>query len=111
MIQSQINRNIRLDLADAILLAKLKKISHLPRLPTAPVWQSLCNRGFAGSAGASCRRRPPVGAKLDLDEDSILLLQMIPLVAALMTVFQLTQRCIVSMKFAGVRYNPESVGS
>lgn len=41
MIQSQINRNIRLDLADAILLskAKKKKISHLPRLPTAPVWQ------------------------------------------------------------------------
>ena len=48
-------------------------------MPTAPVWQSLCNRGFAGSAGASCRRRPPVGAKLDLDEDAILLLQMIPL--------------------------------
>ncbi|STJ82261.1 cyanate hydratase [Escherichia coli] len=39
MIQSQINRNIRLDLADAILLSKAKKISHLPRLPTAPVWQ------------------------------------------------------------------------
>lgn len=35
MIQSQINRNIRLDLADAILLSKAKK----PRLPTAPVWQ------------------------------------------------------------------------
>lgn len=38
MIQSQINRNIRLDLADAILLSKLKR-SHLPRLPTVPVWQ------------------------------------------------------------------------
>jgi hypothetical protein len=37
MIQSQINRNIRLDLADAILLSKA--ISHLPRLPTVPVWQ------------------------------------------------------------------------
>lgn len=39
MIQSQINRNIRLDLADAILLSKAKKISHLPRLPTVLVWQ------------------------------------------------------------------------
>lgn len=39
MIQSQINRNIRLDLADAILLSKAKKDLSLPRLPTAPVWQ------------------------------------------------------------------------
>ncbi len=75
MIQSQINRNIRLDLADPFCSAKLKKISHLPRLPTVPSGRSLCNRGFAGSAGASCRPARLVGAKLDLDEDSILLLQ------------------------------------
>ncbi len=111
MIQSQINRNIRLDLADAICSAKLKKISHLPRLPTVPVCRSLRNRGFAGAASASCRRRRLVGAKLDLDEDAILLLQMIHCVAALMTVFQPTQRCIVSRNVAGVRHNPESVGS
>ncbi len=58
MIQSQINRNIRLDLADAILLSKAKK-----------------DLSFAEIADAARL----VGAKLDLDEDSILLLQMIPL--------------------------------
>ncbi|EEY2485778.1 cyanase [Escherichia coli] len=58
MIQSQINRNIRLDLADAILLSKAKK-----------------DLSFAEIADAARL----VGAKLDLDEDAILLLQMIPL--------------------------------
>lgn len=39
MIQSQINRNIRLDLADAILLSKAKKDLSFAGLPTVPVWQ------------------------------------------------------------------------
>lgn len=39
MIQSQINRDIRLALADQILLSKAKKISRLPNLRTAPAYQ------------------------------------------------------------------------
>ncbi len=98
MIQSQINRNIRLDLADAILLSKAKRSLICRDCRRHRSGRSLCDRGFAGSAGASCRRRPPGRGEADLDEDAILLLQMIHCVAALMTVFQPTQRCIVSMK-------------
>lgn len=65
MIQSQINRNIRLDLADAILLSKAKKdLSFAEIADGTGSGRSLRNRGFAGSAGASCRRRRQVGAKL-----------------------------------------------
>ena len=38
MIQSQINRNIRLDLADAILLSKAKKDLSFAEI-AVPVWQ------------------------------------------------------------------------
>lgn len=79
MIQSQINRNIRLDLADAILLSKAKKISHLPRLPTAPGWQAFVTAALLGQQALPADAARTVGAKLDLDEDAILLLQMIPL--------------------------------
>lgn len=79
MIQSQINRNIRLDLADAILLSKAKKISHLPRLPTVRSGRSLRNAALLGQQALPADAARLVGAKLDLDEDAILLLQMIPL--------------------------------
>ena len=68
MIQSQINRNIRLDLADAILLSKAKKDLSFAEIADG-----------TGLAEAFVTAARLVGAKLDLDEDSILLLQMIPL--------------------------------
>ncbi len=100
MIQSQINRNIRLDLADAILLSKAKKdLSFAEIADGTGLAEAFVTAALLGQQALPADAARLVGAKLDLDEDSILLLQMIPLrVAALMTVFQLTQRCIVSMK-------------
>ncbi len=71
MIQSQINRNIRLILPMPFCSAKLKKISHLPRFRRHRAGRSLCDRGFAGSAGVPADAARQVGAKLDLDEDAI----------------------------------------
>ncbi len=61
MIQSQINRNIRLDLADVrFLLSKAKKdLSFARDCRRYRSGRSLRNRGFAGAASAYCRRRPP----------------------------------------------------
>lgn len=39
MIQSQINRNIRLDLADAILLSKAKKALSFAEIADGTGWQ------------------------------------------------------------------------
>lgn len=80
MIQSQINRNIRLDLADAILLSKAKRdvsfaeIADGTGLAEAFVTAALLGQQFLPADAARL-----VGAKLDIDEDSILLLTMIPL--------------------------------
>lgn len=99
MIQSQINRNIRLDLADAILLSKAKKdLSFAEIADGTGLAEAFVTAALLGQQALPADAARLVGAKLDLDEDSILLLQMIHCVAALMTVFQLTQRCIVSMK-------------
>ena len=99
MIQSQINRNIRLDLADAILLSKAKKdLSFAEIADGTGLAEAFVTAALLGQQALPADAARLVGAKLDLDEDAILLLQMIPCVAALMTVFQLTQRCIVSMK-------------
>jgi len=73
MIQSQINRNIRLDLADAILLSKAKKDLSFAEIADG----TGLAEAFVTAALLDAARL--VGAKLDLDEDSILLLQMIPL--------------------------------
>lgn len=59
MIQSQINRNIRLDLADAILLSKAKKDLSFAEIADGTGLAEAFVTGFAGAAGASCRRRPP----------------------------------------------------
>ncbi len=99
MIQSQINRNIRLDLADAILLSKLKKISPFAEIADGTgLGRSLRNRGFAGAASASCRRRPPGRGEAGSRRRRHLLLQMIPLRGCIDDRIQPTQRCIVSMK-------------
>ena len=88
MIQSQINRNIRLDLADAILLSKAKKdLSFAEIADGTGLAEAFVTAALLGQQALPADAARLVGAKLDLDED-----------AALMTVFQLTQRCIVSMK-------------
>ena len=75
MIQSQINRNIRLDLADAILLSKAKKdLSFAEIADGTGLAEAFVTAALLGQHAARL-----VGAKLDLDEDAILLLQMIPL--------------------------------
>ncbi|MEI6977971.1 cyanate hydratase, partial [Escherichia coli] len=79
MIKSQINRNIRLDLADAILLSKAKK--HLSFAEIADA--TGLAEAFVTPALLGQQAHPPdaargVGANQDLDEDSNLLLQMIP---------------------------------
>ena len=67
MIQSQINRNIRLDLADAILLSKAKKDLSFAEIADGT--------GLAEAFVTAAL----LGQQALLDEDSILLLQMIPL--------------------------------
>ncbi len=60
MIQSQINRNIRLDLADAILLSKAKKdLSFAEIADGTGLAEAFVTAALLGAAGASCRRRPP----------------------------------------------------
>ncbi|XNM87297.1 cyanase [Escherichia coli] len=99
MIQSQINRNIRLDLADAILLSKAKKdLSFAEIADGTGLAEAFVTAALLGQPALPADAARLVGAKLDLDEDAILLLQMIPLRGCIMTVFQPTQRCIVSMK-------------
>lgn len=60
MIQSQINRNIRLDLADAILLSKAKKdLSFAEIADGTGLAEAFVTAALLGAASASCRRRPP----------------------------------------------------
>ena len=94
MIQSQINRNIRLDLADAILLSKAKKdLSFAEIADGTGLAEAFVTAALLGQQALPADAARQVGAKLDLDEDADS-----HCVAALMTVFQPTQRCIVSMK-------------
>ncbi len=80
MIQSQINRNIRLDLADAILLSKAKKdLSFAEIADGTGLAEAFVTAALLGQQALPADAARLVGAKLDLDEDSILLLQMIPL--------------------------------
>lgn len=80
MIQSQINRNIRLDLADAILLSKAKKdLSFAEIADGTGLAEAFVTAALLGQQALPADAARQVGAKLDLDEDAILLLQMIPL--------------------------------
>lgn len=80
MIQSQINRHVRLSLADQILLIKAKKdltfaqLADGTGLSEAFVTAALLGQHALPADAARC-----VGDKLDLDDDAILLLQSIPL--------------------------------
>ncbi|EEV3509307.1 cyanase [Escherichia coli] len=76
MIQSQINRNIRLDLADAILLSKAKKdLSFAEIADGTGLAEAFVTAALLGQQALPADAARLVGAKLDLDEDSILLLQ------------------------------------
>ncbi|EEC9557027.1 cyanase [Escherichia coli] len=83
MIQSQINRNIRLDLADAILLSKAKKDLSFAEIAEIAdgtgLAEAFVTAALLGQQALPADAARQVGAKLDLDEDAILLLQMIPL--------------------------------
>ncbi|EIK7776787.1 cyanase [Escherichia coli] len=80
MIQSQINRNIRLDLADAILLSNAKKdLSFAEIADGTGLAEAFVTAALLGQQALPADAARLVGAKLDLDEDAILLLQMIPL--------------------------------
>lgn len=78
--------------------AKLKDLSFAEIADGTGLAEAFVTAALLGQQALPADAARLVGAKLDLDEDSILLLQMIPLRGSLMTVFQLTQRCIVSMK-------------
>lgn len=69
MIQSQINRNIRLDLADAILLSKAKKdLSFAEIADGTGLAEAFVTAALLGQQALPADAARLVGAKLDLDE-------------------------------------------
>lgn len=64
MIQSQINRNIRLDLADAILLSKAKKISFAEIADGTGLAEAFVTAALLGQQALPADAARPVGAKL-----------------------------------------------
>ncbi|MFQ9950636.1 MAG: cyanase [Escherichia coli] len=111
MIQSQINRNIRLDLADAILLSKAKKdLSFAEIADGTGLAEAFVTAALLGQQALPADAARLVGAKLDLDEDAILLLQMIPLRGCIDDRIPTDPTMIVSMKCCRCTHNPESVG-
>ena len=68
MIQSQINRNIRLDLADAILLSKAKKdLSFAEIADGTGLAEAFVTAALLGQQALPADAARLVGAKLDLD--------------------------------------------
>ncbi|EMM6760472.1 cyanase [Pluralibacter gergoviae] len=80
MIQSQINRDIRLALADQILLAKARKdLSFAELADGTGLSEAFVTASLLGQHALPADAARLVGAKLALDEDAVLLLQSIPL--------------------------------
>ena len=80
MIQSQINRDIRLALADQILLAKARKdLSFAELADGTGLSEAVVTAALLGQHALPADAARLVGAKLALDEDAVLLLQSIPL--------------------------------
>ncbi|MBK4117996.1 cyanase [Pluralibacter gergoviae] len=80
MIQSQINRDIRLALADQILLAKARKdLSFAELADGTGLSEAFVTAALLGQHALPADAARLVGAKLALDEDAVLLLQSIPL--------------------------------
>ena len=70
MIQSQINRNIRLDLADAILLSKAKKdLSFAEIADGTGLAEAFVTAALLGQQALPADAARLVGAKLDLAHD------------------------------------------
>ncbi|MEO3992308.1 cyanase [Pseudocitrobacter cyperus] len=80
MIQSQINREIRLTLADQILLIKAKKDLTFAELTEGTgLSEAFVTAALLGQHALPADAARRVGEKLELDEDAVLLLQTIPL--------------------------------
>ena len=80
MIHAQINRDIRLSLADQILLIKAKKDLTFAQLTDGTgLSEAFVTAALLGQHALPADAARLVGEKLSLDEDAVLLLQMIPL--------------------------------
>lgn len=79
MIHAQINRDIRLSLADQILLIKAKKDLTFAQLTDGTgLSEAFVTAALLGQHALPADAARLVGEKLSLDEDAVLLLQMIP---------------------------------
>ena len=80
MIHAQINRDIRLSLADQILLIKAKKDLTFAQLTDGTgLSEAFVTAALLGQHALPADAARLVGEKLSLDEDAVLLLQTIPL--------------------------------
>ena len=80
MIHAHINRDIRLSLADQILLIKAKKDLTFAQLTDGTgLSEAFVTAALLGQHALPADAARLVGEKLSLDEDAVLLLQMIPL--------------------------------
>ena len=80
MIHAQINRDIRLSLADQILLIKAKKDLTFAQLTDGTgLSEAFVTAALLGQHALPADAARLVGEKLSLDEDAVLLVQMIPL--------------------------------
>lgn len=80
MIHAQINRDIRLSLADQILLIKAKKDLTFAQLTDGTgLSEAFVTAALLGQHALPADAARLVGEKLSLDEEAVLLLQMIPL--------------------------------
>ncbi|KVO45916.1 cyanate hydratase [Burkholderia ubonensis] len=80
MIQSQASKNARLDLADAILLAKARKnLSFAQIAEGTGLHEVFVTAALLGQHPLPADAAVHVGKKLDLDADAVALLQTIPL--------------------------------
>jgi len=80
MIQSHVSKNARLNLADAILLAKAKKDLSFARITEGTgLSEAFVTAALLGQHALPADAAKQVGAKLDLDADAVALLQTIPL--------------------------------
>ncbi|CAH6661455.1 MULTISPECIES: cyanase [Pseudocitrobacter] len=80
MIHAQINRDIRLSLADQILLIKAKKDLTFAQLTEGTgLSEAFVTAALLGQHALPADAARLVGEKLSLDEDAVLLLQTIPL--------------------------------
>ena len=80
MIHAQINRDIRLSLADQILLIKAKKDLTFAQLTDGTgLSEAFVTAALLGQHALPADAARLVGEKLSLDADAVLLMQMIPL--------------------------------